>query len=367
LAGQTGKPVWKGTVTIEDGIKVVKNPAEPLYGEFSFDLKEDLRLGGDPTKEASYFPKGAVLAVNDAGDPIVTDWGNRRVQMFDKTGAFIRTIGRQGQGPGEYMFPTGVLFDADGNIWVDGGRQFVVFSKDGLFVKNVAITKSLMQKLLGPGGSIFGTLQPQRTPDGPKLELIRIEPDGKTSRTIAEFRNELSHSKEAMAFHFYSTWIRFASVSADSFAYGFSGEYKIFIADAEGNVSLILTKPEKPQAISSSEKDETRKNGLYYWSGGSRKDEGTFFPDHRPFFSQFMSDDAGRLYVLGHTSILEKAAPTRVDVFSREGIFLYRMSWTSRPAAIRAGYLYEVREDPETSEYLVIRHRIANWEAMKSR
>jgi hypothetical protein len=368
LAGQTGKPVWKGTVTIENGIKVVKNPAEPLYGEFSFDLKEDLRLGGDPSKEAYYFPKGAVLSVDSGGDILVADYGNRRVQMFDKDGVYIRTIGRQGQGPGEYMFPGGVLFDTYGNIWIDAGRQMVVFSKDGTFIRNVPlIARPLSRKTLGPGGSLIGTLQPQLSPDGPKLELVRIEPDGKTSRTIAEFRNELSQAKEAMAFHHYSTWIAFAPVSADSLAYGFSGEYKISFTDGEGKVSFILTKAEKPQAISSAEKDETREHGLYAQMGSYQKRAGVFFPDHRPSFAQLMADDAGRLYVLGHTSILEKDAPTRVDVFSREGIFLYRMAWIGRPAAIRAGYLYEVREDPDTSEYLVIRQKIMNWEAMKSR
>jgi hypothetical protein len=101
--------------------------------------------------------------------------------------------------------------------------------------------------------------------------------------------------------------------------------------------------------------------------GGNRKDEGVFFPDHRPFFTQFMADDAGRIYVLRLPSVLEKDGPARIDVFSREGVYLYRMTWTMRPAAIRAGCLYEVREDPETSEYLVIRHKIMNWEAMKSR
>ncbi len=366
-AGQAGKTAWKGTVATEDGVRVVKNPAEPLHGEFTFELKEDLRLGGDPAKEASYFPKGGMVAVDANGNLFVVDMGNRRVQMYDPNGAFVRTIGRQGQGPGEYMFPTGVYFDADGNIWVDGGRQMVVFSKDGVFIRNVTVAKSLMRKMLGPGGTFIGTTQPQLGPDGPKLELVRIEADGKTSRTLAECRNELVQAKEAMAFHHYSTGIAFAPVTTGSFAYGFSGEYRISIADAEGRTLLVMTKAEKPQAISGAEKEETRKNGLYAWMGGNRKDEGVFFPDHRPCFSQFMADDAGRLYVLRHSSILEKDAPAGVDVFSSEGVFLYRMAWTTRPTAIRAGFLYEVRQDPETDEYLVVRHRIANWEAMKSR
>jgi hypothetical protein len=46
-AGQTAKPVWKGTITTENGVKVVKNPAEPLYGTFAFELEVDLKIGAE--------------------------------------------------------------------------------------------------------------------------------------------------------------------------------------------------------------------------------------------------------------------------------------------------------------------------------
>jgi len=367
LAAQAGKPAWKGTVSTEDGIKVVKNPAEPLYGEFVFDLKEELRLGGDPEKEASYFPKGAMLSVDAAGNLYVTDWGNRRVQMFDKGGAFVRTIGRQGQGPGEYMSAGYVHIEADGNIWVEGGPQWVVFSKDGLFLKNVFVSKSMRQKMLGPGGSFIGTTQPSAARGDPKHELVKVESDGKTFRTIAEFRGELSQAKQAIAYHSYSNSIAFAPVGPDAFVYGFTDEYKLYVADFEGRTMLVMTKDEKPQSISGSEKDETRKNGVWAVTGSNNPEEGIFFPDHRPYFGRLMADDAGRIYVFRSKSILEKDAPIRVEVFSREGIYLYRMTWASWPSAIRSGFLYEVREDPETSEYLVIRQEITNWEAMKSR
>jgi len=367
LAAQAGKTAWKGTVATEDGVKVVKNPAEPLYGEFVFDMKEELRLGGDPAREASYFPKGARLSVDGAGNLYVTDWGNRRVQMFDKSGAFVRTIGRQGQGPGEYMSAGYVHIEADGNIWVEGGPQWVVFSKDGLFLKNVVVTKFMRQKMLGPGGSFIGTTQPSAAQGDPKHELIRVESDGKTFRTIAEFRGELSQAKRAISYHSYSNSIAFAPVGPDAFVYGFTDEYKLYVADFEGRTTLVIIKDEKPQSISGSEKDETRKNGVWAVTGSNNPEEGIFFPDHRPYFGRLMADDVGRIYVLRSKSILDKDVPARVDVFSREGIYLYRMTWASWPAAIRGGFFYEVREDPETSEYLVIRQKITNWEAMKSR
>ena len=367
LAAQAGKPAWKGTLATENGVKVVNNPAEPLYGEFVFELKEELRLGGDPAREVSYFPKGAMLSVDGAGNLYVTDWGNRRVQMFDKGGAFVRTIGRQGQGPGEYMSAGYVHIEADGNIWVEGGPQWVVFSKDGLFLKNVVVTKFMRQKMLGPGGSFIGTTQPSAAQGDPKHELIRVESDGKTFRTIAEFRGELSQAKRAISYHSYSNSIDFAPVGPDAFVYGFTDEYKLYLADFEGRTTLVIIKDEKPQSISGSEKDETRKNGVWAVTGSNNPEEGIFFPDHRPYFGRLMADDAGRIYVFRSKSILDKDVPIRVDVFSREGIYLYRMTWASWPAAIRGGFFYEVREDPETSEYLVIRQKITNWEAMKAR
>jgi len=367
LAVQAGISAWKGTVATEDGIKVVKNPSDPLYGEFVFDLREDLRLGGDPNREASYFPTGALLAVDASGNLFVTDWGNGRVQMFDKNGAFVRTIGRRGQGPGEYMSPSGIHFDAEGSVWVDGGPQWVVFSKDGHFLKKAVVSKFMRQKMLDPGGAFIGTTQPTAALGEPKHELIRVEPDGKTFRTLAEFRGEISQAKRAISYHWYSNSIQFAPVGPDAFVYGFTDEYKLYIADAEGRTTLVLTKDEKPQSISGSEKDKTRKDGVWAVTGSNNPEEGIFFPDHRPYFSRLMADDAGRIYVFRFKSILEEDAPTRVDVFSREGVYLYRMTGASRPAAIRAGFLYEVREDPETSEYLVIRQKITNWEGMKAR
>jgi len=367
VAGQSGKTAWKGSVTTEDGVKVVRNPSDPLYGEFVFDLKEDLRLGGAPAREASYFPQGAELTVDADGDLYVVDIGNRRVQMFNPSGQFIRTIGRQGQGPGEYMFPGGVHFDDDGNIWIDNGRQMVVFSKDGLFIKNIPITVFMRGKMIGPGGSFIGTTQPSAARGDPKHELIRVEADGKTSRTIAEFRGELSRAKRTIAYHWYGNSIAFTAVASDAFVYGFSDEYKLYMADFEGRTTLIMTRAEKPQPISGEEKEETRKRGIYAVTGGNDREEGTFFPDQRPYFSTLIADDTGRIYVVRRRSILEKNAPTSVDVFSREGKYLYRMTWASRPAAIRAGFLYEVREDPETSEYFVIRQKIMNWDGMKAR
>jgi len=360
------KPQWKGKIETENGVKVVKNPAEPLYGDFAFDLEEDLAIGGDPTKETAYFPRGGALSVDGEGNMYVADLGNVRVQMFDKTGAFVRQLGRKGQGPGEYAFPSKVLFDPEGNPCVSAGSYIVCFGKDGYFKRKIQLKKIVSPVIFGARGTIIGTTQPGRGPDGPKYTIIQLDSEGALLRTITEYRGEFKKSQTAIIIHAYSNRIVFESLTADSFVYGFSGDYRLYVADGAGKTTLVIACDEKPASITGREKAETKENGVYAWIGTNDKtlnDEG--FPDHRPYFGRVFTDDAGRIYVARTGSILEKEAPARIDVFSKDGIFLYRMAWKTFPSAIRSGYYYQVREDKETSEYQAVRYKIKNWEKMK--
>jgi hypothetical protein len=91
-------------------------------------------------------------------------------------------------------------------------------------------------------------------------------------------------------------------------------------------------------------------------------------PDHRPFFSNFFGDEAGRLYVVRFRSILERDDPVRhVDVFSKDGFYLYRMTWGFLPQVIKDGFFYEVRQDKETGDTRIVRHLIKNWDDFKEK
>lgn len=357
---------WKGTIATENGLKVIKNPAEPLYGEFSFDLQEDLKIGGDPTKEEYYFPRGASLTVDPAGNLFVADGGNRRVMMYDPTGKYVRMIGRQGQGPGEFAFPSGVFIDPDGNPIVSAVREMVCFGKDGAFIKKIPIKTFLGTSILGPGRTVLGTAQPSPGPGGPKYQLIQVGPDGEVLRTVAEYRGEFKENQTDIVFHSYSNSLAYAALTPETFVYGFSDEYRLNVANAEGKTVLAITKEERPRAISGREKDETRKNGIWAGVGNDKTLRDGDFPEHRPFFGRIFTDDGGRIYVARTRSILEKDKPREIDVFSQNGFYLYRTAWLRFPSAIQGGFLYEVRTDKDSGEYFIVRSKIKNWAAMKT-
>ncbi|MCJ7579586.1 MAG: hypothetical protein MUP98_03515, partial [Candidatus Aminicenantes bacterium] len=84
---------WKAKIEIVDGMNVITNPEKSKFGEFTFDLDVDLVLG-DMNDENYLFPFPVTLNVDDKGNFYVCDGGNRRVQKYDKSGIYVRTIGR---------------------------------------------------------------------------------------------------------------------------------------------------------------------------------------------------------------------------------------------------------------------------------
>jgi 6-bladed beta-propeller len=359
---KTAETGWKAEIVVVDGVKTIHNPETPKYGTFAFDLVEDLTIGSE-TDDAYFFPYSAGIAVDGQGTICVADYGNERVQVFDKNGRYVRTLGRVGQGPGEYRFPSGVMIDADGNFIVtDGSRSLLAFSPQGLFLKKVVVKTDLSRPLLGPGGTIVGSVPPSpRAAAGPKNRLVLLSPDGRVLKTVAEYP-ACGVVQDLVIRHWYTCGLSLCLRSADSLYYGFDLDYQVHIVDPDGRALFAFTKAEKPVPLSSEEKALTRKEGIFTWEGqGDPRKTDLGMPGHRPFWSDLISDDEGRLYVVRFQTILEKDKTTReVDVFSRDGLYLYRMTWPFLPQVIRGGCFYETRRDEEGLTK-IIRHRIKNW------
>ena len=119
-----GEADWKAKIETVNGVRTVNNPETPRYGTFAFDLVEDLAIG-DEKNEDYFFPGGATVSIDDHGAFYVCDYGNRRVQVYGRDGKFVRTLGRVGQGPGEYAFPSSVHVDADGNVYIANSDRYM--------------------------------------------------------------------------------------------------------------------------------------------------------------------------------------------------------------------------------------------------
>jgi len=361
------QPSWKGKIVTENGVKVVKNPSEPLYGELILQLEEDLSIGSEKDNNY-YFPKGITgLNVDEGGNIYVSDFGNTRVQQFDKTGKFIRTFGRKGQGPGEFQFPAGLQFDIEKNLCVFDSRRIHIFARNGVFKNKISMKTVPNYGFLTAKGTIFGTVQIGFEADDPREAVIKLDREGGSPQTIANFYAEHKASHNSIVWHSYSSRVIISPVDSSSFCYGLSTNYRIFVADGEGKTILILEKEEKPLPITSKEKDLVKKGPIAgeWRSGRPNLREELLFPDHRPYFSRILADGAGRIYIVRFKSILDQTPDTMIDVFSRDGHYLYQTKTSFTPNIIKDGAIYEIRESKETGDYKIIRYKIKNWNQIK--
>jgi hypothetical protein len=70
------------------------------------------------------------LAIDDSGRVYIGDFQDPRVAVFSSRGRHLATIGRKGQGPGEFTAPTGPVIGADGALYVRNMEQVVRFTRD---------------------------------------------------------------------------------------------------------------------------------------------------------------------------------------------------------------------------------------------
>jgi YD repeat-containing protein len=78
----------------------------------------------------------AVDADHTANNVWVSDWGNNRVQEFNKEGAYTRQFGSEGSGNGQFKSPEGVELDPNAHVFVadKGNNRVQEFSSEGAYM-----------------------------------------------------------------------------------------------------------------------------------------------------------------------------------------------------------------------------------------
>jgi hypothetical protein len=282
---------WKGKIEIKEGIRIVRNPAQPLYGEIHFKLEEDLSIGNEEDENYMFYLVSQIT-VDKKGNISVVDWGKKHVQVFDNKGEYIHTIGRQGQGPGEFGSPDGVFVnDINEEIYVPDGFSIEVFSATGDYKRTIPLKSYSRSYCISPGGVIIGeTDKFIFKNDGKKqaselLATLRFinSVDGSES-TIDSFpdqRSKIVEGRVAKFTHGYEHEFHLGAVDPQIFVYGFSSDYLLNIIDSTGKLLLKIQKESTPLPISKEEKDAVREK---YRDSPIKNLNNIPFPKHKPYF-----------------------------------------------------------------------------------
>lgn len=342
---------WKGTVVKEGDVTVVRNPKEPLYKTPVLELKEDFSLGG-PDAEGEYaFGQIRTLVVDDEGSIYVLDTQNAHVKVFDRSGKYVRTIGRKGQGPGEFSGPRALSLDrAAGELAVlETSRRMSFFKTDGTFLRHVPFKEIwALYGRVDSKGNIYVTEGVVEEKD-PRYETKMLAPDASLIAMLARSPAPVRAGGKLTAF----TAISYFVVDAfDRLVYGYPLTYEIRIFGPAGpKLSKRITREYDPVPITEEEKQAKEKEYEQV------PDFVVDFPKHHSAYDRFFTSDLGHIIVW----TWEKTVDGKFihDVFDPEGRFIGRVPLKPIGMEILKGKYYALEEDEEG--YQTVRRYAVTW------
>ena len=151
------------TIETKDGVNYVHNNA-PLWGdEPKVGLEFVQKIGGmDATDENYQFYMPVDITIDKRGNIYLLDHEDDRIQKFDKHGKYMATIGRKGQGPGEFTWPTCVEMDSEENLYVGqiSGACILVLTNEGKEIRRIKPFKMVEDFCVTHAGNIIAPGDP---------------------------------------------------------------------------------------------------------------------------------------------------------------------------------------------------------------
>ena len=361
VAGQKENPQWKGTIEVEDGIKIVKNPNKPLYGDIEFELEEDLSIGNDEDENYLFYHAGQV-EVDEQGNIYVIDTRNYRVQVFDDHGKYRMTIGRDGQGPGEFEIPVRIRINENTrNIYVqDQAYTIEIFDDKGEHIDALHLSDSLKEFWLFSDDNFIAIVSKRKNTLEYTHILCTLDSSGqlKKNYTQAPFVSGKIGNSGLLSTPFNNVLL-LSKLDNRTYVYCYSPEYGLIVIDIDGNMLLKIRKEEPRPKYTSKEKKA-------YEKARSATNREIILPENKPYIYAILTDDEGLIYAKRNYVLRsELRSKIKYDVFSRDGHYLYETSLPRNTYVIRLGFLYARLEEDEEGLECVKRYKIKNWSEIK--
>jgi hypothetical protein len=240
-------------VSIEnvDGVKTVINPRFPRDKRINMDMIGELSIGTTGGDDNYMFNTPSDLKINDIGNVYMYDSGANRFQVFDKEGIYLHTVGKEGQGPGEYL---SLSFDVglDGTIYVldNRNRRLSFFDSECRYIRSVKFNNSFYSILIDDHDRIYTTmyLAPKESKLNSKFQemltkfkLLQIDNNGNILRVFGEFLAykaiiRLKGRSVSLQMMRYSPMGVFLLCPNGTLYYGFNEEYLISVYNPDAKL-----------------------------------------------------------------------------------------------------------------------------------
>lgn len=359
------------TLPVAEGTPVVEYEYVPIdrRGGDSIEWVEELVIGDRGDADIRYaFGRPTDVTVDSLGQIYVVDAQAVSVKVFDADGEYLRVLGGEGQGPGEFQSPRSVVA-VDGAVIVGASRnaRWSHFDLQGNHLHDYAypIFDNLELVLAMESGDLVGSTtgfsEGERVNYGygiysPKAELVRtiVEMSFVQVPTIQRGTLRSYFSRTPFA-------VPQAAVSNDGGAYwSMSGEYQILAVGADGAQRWALRVASTPPAVSREQIDDVMTMVRNRYEDATESEVN--FPDRQPALGRLQVDGHGHLYVFSYLYVpLDEARSTAVplDVYAADGERLFSGMALPRTWVHASGdHVWEIGPDPTTEEFVVRKIRL---------
>lgn len=268
--------------------------------------EEELRIGTVDGDENYMFGTISHIALGREGRIFAADHQVPIVRMYDKEGKFIKNVGREGRGPGEYTRLSGLKAFQDGRlaIWNASLMNINVYDPAGEYLETHTVNSTLHAPDLfevGKDGEFYVKTRINRNPDEPNWQYgwIRVSPEGEVIDTLEVPRDEVDRPLTFVLFtaqgsnHAFITWPRSTISSEGYVVYAEdNNEYEIEFLNKGGSEKAI-SREFDPVTLHTAEKEQWQA-----WTDAfARRGAENVVPDYKPAFRQIFTDREGRIWI----------------------------------------------------------------------
>ncbi len=312
-----------------------------LYKTGKVRLELELRITDDNLPEEMFFESAMGVAGDLDGNIYVVDYQAHHIKKFDAEGKFLKLLGREGQGPGEFNGPFPITFAKDKLVVYElRGRRLNTLDTDGNFIQIVPMSseEGYVRGIMSlPNGNIIVEKEKSyfRTEVRPQnCMLFLFSPELESLSKIYEheivgntYITKPVSTNIPQPFFADVCW---TTTPDGNIVIGFAETYDISLYDSKKGKLFSFTHKFKPVKVTKKDKDAwfagmtfTRGNEVFE-GAQDYVIENTNFPKNKPPFHTIWVDHEGNILVF--TRSQNKVYDyTYFDAFDSKGNFINRV------------------------------------------
>jgi hypothetical protein len=302
-------------------------------------LRLDLVIGGVDAGSELTFGRVSNIAVEPSGRIVVEDTQGNSVIRFNADGVFSDSLGRRGEGPGEYRYPWGIAVLKDGRMAVRDNGLLVIslYDSNGTFIERWPLRRLIREshglEVDHDGFLMVRALFSESLPFTPLDEgFVILSPEGSVVDSIPRPATPWDGQELFGDFHPKKHFARYSSEFA---VVGVSSGYHFDIRKPDQTIRV--QQPYAPVPVSVEEKGAFDIEMAWRTRGGPVGLENIQPPPaHKAPYSRILVTRTGQIWVFRHGQGEQWTTmdlgggliwprfrePLEIDVFDRDGRFL---------------------------------------------